>query len=142
MPLTRVYLPLTAADLDALLEGRDLGPEPVAAHAVTPALGRTRIGTDEEDLEHDAWVAATEEADALRENDERRVVASADVDSGVVAVPTSGEVPSRVEVLAPVPRSRIVSFHVDEHRGDTGTADLLWYDVTELGAVVELLAGD
>ena len=140
MPLTRVYLPLTAADLDALMDGLDLGPEPIAAHAVTPALGRPGIGTDEEELEHLAWVAATEEADALREDDERRVVASADVDAGVVSVPTGAEVPSRVELLARLPRSRIVSFHVDEHPGDTGTADLLWYDVTELGAVVDLLA--
>ncbi|NHA69524.1 DUF6912 family protein [Phycicoccus flavus] len=140
MPLTRVYLPVTAADLDALAEGGALGPAPVAAHGVTPALGRPGLTTDAEELEHLAWVAATEEAEALREGDERRVVASADVDSGDVTVPADGDVPSRVEVQGSVPTARVVSFHVDESRGDTGTADLLWYDVTELAAVLALLA--
>ena len=142
MPLTRVYLPLTAADLESLADGMDLGTPPVAAHGVTPALGRPGLVTDEEELEHLAWVAAADEAEALRDTDERRVVASADLDEGLVAVPADGDVPSRVELLAPVPRSRLVSLHVDEHRGDTGTADLLWFDVTELGAVLDLLATD
>ena len=34
MALTRVYLPLTAADLEALADGRDLGTPPVPAHGV------------------------------------------------------------------------------------------------------------
>jgi uncharacterized protein DUF6912 len=140
MPLTRVYLPLSADDLDALAAGRDLGPAPLAAHGVTPALGRPGLTTDEEELEHDAWVAATEEATA-RAAGARRVIASADVDAAVVAVPGQSDVPSRVEVGAPVARSRVVSFHVDEEPGGTGTADLLWYDVTELDAVRALLAG-
>ncbi|GGL28627.1 hypothetical protein H9L10_02915 [Phycicoccus endophyticus] len=140
MPLTRVYLPLTAADLEALVDGMDLGPPPLAAHGVTPALAGPGRPGDAEELEHLAWVAASEEAEALRERDERRVVAAADLDAGAVTVPAAGEVPSRVEVQVPVPRSRLVSFHVDEHRGDTGTADLLWYDVTELDAVLTLLA--
>lgn len=142
MPQTRVYLPLTAADLDALMDGAELGPVPLAAHGVTPALGRPGLTVDEEELEHLAWVAATEEADGLRDGPTRRVVAAADVDSGVVAVPASADVPSRVELLAPLARTRLVSFHVDESPGDTGTADLLWFDVTELGAVIELLATD
>ncbi|WP_371814234.1 hypothetical protein [Phycicoccus sp. HDW14] len=95
--------------------------------------------TDEEELEHDAWVAATEEATS-RAAGARRVVASADVDAAVVAVPERADVPSRVEVGSPVARSRVVSFHVDEEPGGTGTADLLWYDVTELEAVRALLA--
>ncbi|MBT9255883.1 hypothetical protein KMZ32_10395 [Phycicoccus sp. MAQZ13P-2] len=142
MALTRVYLPLTAADLEALADGRDLGTPPVPAHGVTPALGTPGLVTDEEELEHLAWEAAADEADALRDGDERRVVASADLDAGVVSVPADGDVPSRVELLAVVPRSRIVSFHVDESAGDTGTADLLWFDVTELGDVLDLLARD
>ena len=104
MPLTRVYLPLTADDLDDLSAGRDLGPVPLAAHGVTPALGRPGLTTDEEELEHEAWVAATDEA-AARAAGARRVVASADVDSGVVTVPERPDVPSRVEVDAPLARS-------------------------------------
>ncbi|MBM6404387.1 hypothetical protein JQN72_09060 [Phycicoccus sp. CSK15P-2] len=142
MPLTRVYLPVTADDLEGLMGDAPLGPTPIAAHGVTPALGRPGRTGDEEALEHLAWVAATEEADALRDGSTRRVVLSADVDDGTVAVPAGGDVPSRVELLAGVPRSRVVSFHVDESPGDTGTADLLWFDVTELGDVLELLAAD
>ena len=143
MPLTRVYLPLTSADLDALAAGRPLGPAPLAAHAVTPALGRPGLVIDEEELEHAAWLAATEEAatagGASGESPRRRVIAAADVDAAVVVHPTAPDVPSRVEVGAPVERRRIVSFHVDEEAGATEPTDLLWYDVTELADVRALL---
>ena len=79
MPLTRVYLPLTPADLTGLAEGRPLGPAPRPAHAVTPALGKPGLVTDEEELEHAAWVAAAEEAlEAPGAAAHRRVVAAAD----------------------------------------------------------------
>lgn len=138
MPLTRVYLPLTSEQLDMLGDGRDLGPAPLLAHGVTPALGRPGRAGDEEGLEHLAWVAATQEAAGVA-GGARRVVAAADVDASSVTVPTGADLPSRVEVTAPVPRSRVVSFHVDESAGDTGTADLLWFDVTELADVRALL---
>ena len=136
MPLTRVYLPLTSADLTGLSEGRPLGPAPRNAHAVTPALGKPGLVTDEEELEHTAWVAAAEEAGAAPGGARRRrVIAAADVDAAIVVHPTSPDVPSRVEVSAPVERRRIVSFHVDEEPGSTEPTDLLWYDVTELADV-------
>ena len=140
MPLTRVYLPLTPADLTGLAQGRSLGPAPRPAHAVTPALGKPGLVTDEEELEHAAWVAATEEA--LTEAEaagRRRVVAAADVDAAVVAYPTTADLPSRVELTAPVERRRIVSFHIDEEPGCSEPTDLLWYDVTELAAVRALI---
>jgi hypothetical protein len=146
VPLTRVYLPLTSADLDGLAAGRPLGPAPLAAHAVTPALGRPGLVIDEEELEHAAWLAATEEAattagapGASGASPRRRVIAAADVDAAVVVHPTTPDVPSRVEVGAPVERRRIVSFHVDEEAGATEPTDLLWYDVTELADVRALL---
>ncbi len=140
MPLTRVYLPLTPADLTGLAEGRPLGPVPRPAHAVTPALGKPGLVTDEEELEHTAWVAATEEAlEAADAAPRRRVVAAADVDAAVVVHPTAPDVPSRVELSAPVERRRIVSFHIDEEPGSSEPTDLLWYDVTELAAVRALL---
>ena len=140
MPLTRVYLPLTPADLTALAEGRSVGPAPRPAHAVTPALGKPGLVTDEEELEHDAWAAAADEATGLAGTPpRRRVVAAADVDAAVVVHPTSPDVPSRVELSAPVERRRIVSFHVDEEPGATEPTDLLWYDVTELAAVRALV---
>ena len=140
MPLTRVYLPLTPDDLTGLADGRPLGPAPRLAHAVTPTLGRPGLVTDEEELEHAAWVAATEEALAAPgAGTRRRVVAAADVDAAIVLHPTNPDVPSRVEVSAPVERRRIVSFHVDEEPGATEPTDLLWYDVTELADVRALL---
>jgi len=149
VPLTRVYLPLTSADLDALAAGRPLGPAPLAAHAVTPALGRPGLVTDEEELEHAAWLAAAQEAANAAgtpgpsgpsgPSPRRRVIAAADVDAAVVVHPTAPDVPSRVEVVAPVERRRIVSFHVDEEAGATEPTDLLWYDVTELADVRALL---
>ena len=53
--------------------------------------------------------------------------------------PTEPDVPSRVHVAAPLERRRIVSFHIDEEAGDTEPTDLLWYDVTELADVRDLV---
>ena len=142
MPLTRVYLALGAADLEALAAGRPLGPAPLAAHAVTPALGRPGLVTDAEELEHAAWVAAADDAlSRTHDGTRRRVVAAADVDAAVVVRPTTPDRPSRVEVSAPVELRRVVSFHVDEEPGATEPTDLLWYDVTELAAVRDLVGG-
>ena len=138
MPLTRVYLALSPAAVHDLVTTGEVGPAPLRGHGVTPALGRPGLVTDEEELEHLAWVAATEEAVGVAAG-ARRVVAAADVDAATVTVPTGADVPSRVEVGVPVPRTRVVSFHVDETAGDTGTADLLWFDVTELGEVSGLV---
>jgi hypothetical protein len=140
VPLTRVYLALTPDDLAALAQGRPLGP-PLHAHAVTPSLGRPGLATDEEELEHLAWLAASEEAvgrSAARAL--RRVVASADVDAATVVTPTAPDTASRVELSAPVDLRRVVSFHVDEEPGATEPTDLLWYDVTELSDVRALVA--
>lgn len=140
MPLTRVYLPLTPDDLTALAEGRSLGPPPIPAHAVTPALGKPGLVTDQEELEHAAWLAAAAEAlPAPGLPPQRRVVAAADVDAASVVHPTAPDVPSRVELSSAVERRRIVSFHVDEEPGATEPTDLLWYDVTELADVRALL---
>ena len=142
MPLTRVYLALTTTDLDSLASGGSVGPAPRRAHAVTPALGRPGLTTDEEELEHAAWIAAADEAHgSTRGGAVRRVIGSADVDAATVGFPTSPDVPSRVELSAPLDLRRFVSFHVDEEPGVTGVADLLWYDVTELADVRALVSG-
>ncbi|MGL4744930.1 MAG: DUF6912 family protein [Dermatophilaceae bacterium] len=137
MPVTRVYLPIGRDAVDALASGRPLRcPHP--AHAVTEAVGRPGLVVDEEELEHLAWQAAVEHAAAFTADGvRRRVVAAADIDGGVV-IPAAGP-PSQVEVTAPVERSRVVSFHIDERPGATGSSDLLWFDVTEVDAVRALL---
>ncbi len=141
MPLTRVYVALTPDDLDALSTDATLGAGPVRAHAVTPALGSPGLTTDEEELEHLAWEAAADEAAASVTGGTRRVIAAADVEAEAVSYPTTPDVPSRVEVTEPLRRRQVVSFHVDEEAGGSGTADLLWYDVTELDDVRALAAG-
>ena len=142
MPLTRVYLALTTDDLTALGEGRGLGPAPIHAHAVTPALGSPGLVTDEEELEHLAWLAAAEEAVGRTAGGKlRRVVASADVDAAIVMHPTDPDTASRVELTAGVDLRRVVSFHVDEEPGAGEPTDLLWYDVTELAEVRGLVGG-
>ena len=140
MPLTRVYLALAPEHLAALARGGSVGPAPVAAHAVTPALGKPGLVTDEEELEHAAWLAAVDEAAEHSDGGiRRRVVAAADVDAATVAHRTTPVAPSQVELLAPVDLRRIVSFHVDEEPGATDPTDLLWYDVTELAEVRALV---
>lgn len=145
MPRRRIYLPVSPAGLRALVQGRELGPAPLAAYA---ALDETPPA-DLERVEHDAWLAA---AAAAATTDRRRIVGSADVDvalvaprespAATVAPRTTGPAIRRgvaaVEVGAPIPLRHFVSFHVDEEPGGAD-ADLLWYDVTEIRDVLTLV---
>ena len=45
----------------------------------------------------------------------------------------------QVQPAKALERRRIVSFHIDEEAGDTEPTDLLWYDVTELADVRDLV---
>lgn len=142
MPTRRVYLPVSPEALAALVSTGELGPTPLAANAVTSALGRPGLTVDEEELEHEAWAAAAEAASDLSVGgSRRRVIASADVDSANV-LEGAGSDPASVTLGAKVPLRRIVSFHVDEHAGGREVTDLLWYDVTELPDVARLVDTD
>ena len=73
----------------------------------------------------------------------RRVVAAADADPAWVVYGV-GVPASSVVLVAPMPLSRVASFHVDDESA-VGVADeeadeLLWYDVTELDDVRSFLA--
>jgi hypothetical protein len=141
MPVVRVYVPLGRKGLEELSSGGSLaaGPgTPRVAYAVTPGLEASAPGLDVEDLEYAAFSDAVEAAGALRAAAaDRRVVVAADADPGWVA-PGDGRPVSRVLLTAPVPVSRVASFHVDDEVSD-GVDDeadeLLWYDVTELDDV-------
>jgi len=122
-------------------------------HAVTAALRAELPDEDEEGLEYAAQLAAASDslariaatADAPR----LRLVVSADVADASVSV-VGPDDPSAVEVGV-VAHDAIVCVHVDEPEarsdveralaGDAEAlerleeADLLWYDVTELGAI-------
>ena len=66
---------------------------------------------------------------------------SADVEPALVEEVADGGA-TQIEVDAPVPLRRIVSFHVDEVPGGVDDADLLWFDVTEVEEVIALATGD
>ena len=150
MPVVRVYLPVGLAELDGLAESGVIvgGPaSPRAAFAVTDELARRAPGADTEALEFAAFADAVEAAGGAG-GGTRRVVAALDADPAWLA-PYDGGPESRVSLTQAVPVSRVASFHIDEADGspgeaeadpaDSGAADMLWYDVTELDEVRSLL---
>lgn len=135
MPRRRVYVPLTSTQLDALAAGREAGPAPVLGFVAPAGLAPSLV----EEAEHAAWLRAAQEATAFAAGG-RRVVGSADIDNAlleeVAQAPAGG--PVHVEVGGPIALRRFVAFHIDEEPGGQD-ADLLWYDVTELAEVRDLL---
>ena len=141
MPVVRVYVPLGRAGLEELATAGALaaGPgTPRTAYAVTSGLEHAAPGLDVEDLEYAAFSHAVEAAAGLRSvRSDRRVVAAADADATWVA-PRDGAPVSKVVLTAPLPLSRVASFHVDDEAAgdvDEEADELLWYDVTELDDV-------
>lgn len=135
--MLRVYLPLDPAALEGLRQRGEIGPVPVLAHAAVDNGGRTS-GKDDEEREYAAWSAAAADAAERAPEGGRRVVASADVDVAVVS--RREDEGTAVELDAVVALSRVASFHIDEQPGGE-TADLLWYDVTELDDVIRSATG-
>ncbi len=141
---TRIYRPLTVAELRRLSRDGALGPAPTTAYAVTGDLRRGHPGADDEELEYLAF------GDAARSGADVRVVAAADVDDADLAElldPTLAV--SAVRVTAEVPRRQVVSFHLAEAGSATDTAAptgpdgipaFSWYDATELDVVLDLLS--
>ena len=157
----RIYLPATAAHLRAAALGSSTGS--LLAHAATPALARALPEEDEEGLEVSASLCAADaslvllaepEAEGLAD---RRVVIAADVDGEHVReLAVEGDVlPGTVEIAADIPWDDVAALLVDEAEAEADVrsarlgdedaferaaeADLLWYDVTERGALAESL---
>ncbi len=124
----RVYVPLLLTDLAGLTADATLPRRP--AFGVTGPLRAGDPGADEEELEFEAMCAALDAARDL--GDGRRVVAAADVPAK-----TDGDAQGLLADPMEVSVADVVSFHVEEGQGPVGTGydDLLWYDVTELGAL-------
>lgn len=135
--MVRVYLPLDTTALEGLRQRGEVGPVPVRAHAAVETEARSS-GKEDEEREYLAWSAAAADAVERARSGGRRVVASADVDTAVVRRDDGED--TVVEIDAVVALSRIASFHIDEQPGGD-TADLLWYDVTELDDVIALATG-
>src|SRR5690349_6669756 len=84
----RIYVPATLTMLRAFSAENLVGPAPLTAFAVTPALREWYLDDDEEVLEYAAFTQAARAALRLLDNDplapRRRVVLSADVPDGDV----------------------------------------------------------
>jgi uncharacterized protein DUF6912 len=162
----RVYLPATLPALAELLRTAEIGPAPVRAFAVTPALRESYASGDLEELEYVAMTHAARASLRLLGADpaapRRRVVLAADVPPETVGAGGGFSEPTVVELSGPVPLSKIVSGHVDDlvavtdvdkavaalPAADTGDDDarftvdgaegheLLWYATQELPYVL------
>jgi hypothetical protein len=129
----RIYLPATLSGLAGLLRQGEIGPAPLRAFAVTPALREWYASGDLEELEYVAMMHAARASLRMLAADpqapHRRVVLAADLPEHQVSTTAGFAEPTLVEVLVPVPLARVVSGHVD---------DLLAF--TDVGKAVAALA--
>src|SRR5215471_17948390 len=114
----RVYLPSTLPALaDALKQG-EVGPPPLRAFAVTPALRESYASGDEEELEYVAMLAAARESLRMLSTDQnaprRRVVLAADVADTHVSWQPYDDEAAAVLVGAAISLANIASGHVDK----------------------------
>ena len=140
MTLTRIYIPLTASGLRSLGAHGVVGGAPFLAHAVTESVRASAPTAAQDEWEYAALNnAAQSSASLLSSGESCRIVAAADVSPDLVgpAAPADSTVGSAVSISESVALKRIASFQVD----DDGSSDdaLLWYDVTELPVVLDLL---
>ncbi|MFI2753018.1 DUF6912 family protein [Cellulomonas sp. P22] len=152
----RIYLPATLDELDPPAGGGPVVLAPRRVHAVTPALVAALPEEDDEEHEYAAQLGAADDAlllvAARPAAPQLRLVLAADVpDAHVSPVGDDGVAPSLVDLTEPVTLAQVVCGHVDEPEavadveaavtGDEqaldrlAERDLLWYDVSELGAI-------
>jgi hypothetical protein len=118
----RVYLPSTLNELARILRDRKLGPVPLTAYAVTPALREWYASADLEELEYAAMAEAAKESLRLLADDpeapSRRVVIAAEVPDDAIAYGSGDVVDSDeralVQVIQPIGFDRIAAGHVDD----------------------------
>lgn len=114
----RVYLPTTLPGLADLLRKAEIGPAPLRAFAVTPALREWYATGDIEELEYVAMTHAARASLRLLAADpdapRQRVVLAADVPDEALAGGGDFSEPTLVEVMKPVDLAWVVSGHVDD----------------------------
>jgi hypothetical protein len=135
----RVYVPATVTLLAALHRDGELGPVPLAAHAVTAALREWYAEGDDEELEYVAFTRAAQGALRLLRRDpaapRRRVVISADVPAGTVLRDEAELGSSLVTLTSPVRLGAVAAIHLD---GSAAAGDV----AAAADVVEEALAGD
>ncbi|MEU7028572.1 DUF6912 family protein [Streptomyces sp. NPDC014779] len=125
----RVYVPLTLSGLAQAYKGGELGPGPVVAYGVTPALREWYVSDDIEELEYAALNRAAAASLRLIAGDptaaRRRVVVAVDVaDKDAVVDPDRGLDPGalgEVRIARAVPMGKAAAVHAD---ADDAEADV------------------
>ncbi|MFD4631900.1 DUF6912 family protein [Streptomyces sp. NPDC058284] len=125
----RVYVPLTLPRLAEAYKAGELGPGPLVAYAVTPALREWYVSDDIEELEYAALNRAALASLRLIAGDpaaaRRRVVLAADVpDGAAVADPDRGldqGALGEVRIADGLPLGKAAAVHVD---ADDAAADV------------------
>jgi hypothetical protein len=122
----RIYLPATSTVLADLLESGTIGPAPLTAFAVTPALREWYLDDDAEALEYAAMMEAARGSLRLLDGDpsaaRRRVVIAADVADGIVTVRDDLD-RGVVHVGEPVLLAAIASVHADDRDAEPTVAE-------------------
>jgi Family of unknown function (DUF6912) len=127
----RVYLPSTLSSLVGILAKGEVGPAPLRAFAVTPALREAYSSGDDEELEYVALLEAARESLRLLAADpdaaRRRVVLAADVPDAEVSWQSFrphayDDEPSAVSISAAVSIAAVASGHVDEPAAEADVA--------------------
>ncbi|PWI17890.1 hypothetical protein DI272_29805 [Streptomyces sp. Act143] len=126
----RVYVPLTLSGLAEAYKTGEVGPDPLVAYAVTPALREWYVSDDIEELEYAALNRAAlaslrllaADPDAAR----RRVVVAVDVpDGAAVADPDRGLDPAalgEVRVAGGVALAKAAAVHADASDAEADVA--------------------
>jgi len=118
----RVYVPITLNVLAAAHAAGELGPAPLQAYAVTPALREWYVSDDIEELEYAALVRAAQSALRLLAADptapRRRAVVAVDVPDKKVLLDTGAEYQDQsllglVRLADPVVLAKAAAVHVD-----------------------------
>ncbi|MEU8528660.1 MULTISPECIES: DUF6912 family protein [Streptomyces] len=125
----RVYVPLTLPGLAQAHKAGELGPGPLTAYAVTPALREWYVSDDIEELEYAALNRAASASLRLLAGDpaaaRRRVVVAVDVADKDTAVDPDRGLDAgslgEIRVAGPVPLAKAAAVHAD---ADDAEADV------------------
>ncbi|MGW2368223.1 DUF6912 family protein [Streptomyces sp. NPDC001667] len=126
----RVYVPLTLPGLAEAHRTGQLGPAPLRAYAVTPALREWYLSEDVEELEYAALSRAAEASLRMLAGDpdaaRRRVVVAVDVPEGAATTdPDQGLEQStlgEVRLASAVPLAKAAAVHLDSADAEADVA--------------------